>query len=167
MVAGIVDVSRVGIYGHSVGGGAAVRVCLEDERCDAVLGMDPWVEPFPDEVLAITPTKPALYMRSDEWVGGDNDALLRGLAGRSEAVSYWIGISGTNHSDFTLAPLLSPYASRFGFTGPIPAGRILPIVDRYLVGFFDTFLLGTGPAAIESASFEEVSLEILTPAPQP
>ncbi len=162
-VARIVDASRIGIYGHSTGGGAAVRACLLDERCDAVLGMDPWVEPLPDEVLAVTPTRPAMYMRSEEWIGTDNDALLRGLAGRSEEVAYWIGIEGAEHADFLLTPLLSPYASRFGLKGPIPAGRIIPIIDRYLVGFFDTFLLGTGSAAIDSASFEEVSLEIIRP----
>jgi len=164
-VASIVDISRVGIFGHSAGGGAAIRVCLEDERCDAVLGLDPWVEPLPNETLAITPIRPAMYVRSEEWIGTDNDALLRGLAGRSEAVNYWIGIEGAWHNDFTLMSLISPYASRFGLKGPIPAGRVIPIVDRYLVGFFDTFLLGTGSAAIDATGFDEVALEIIRPDP--
>ena len=42
------DLTRIGVYGNETGGGAAVEVCLEDERCDAVLGLDPWVEPIPD-----------------------------------------------------------------------------------------------------------------------
>ena len=164
-VASIVDTTRVGLFGHSAGGGAAIRTCLEDERCDAVLGLDPWVEPLPDETLAITPMRPAMYMRSEEWIGTENDALLRGLAGRSEAVSYWIGIEGAWHNDFNLMTLISPYAARFGLKGPIPAGRVIPIVDRYLVGFFDTFLLGTGSAAIDATGFEEVALEIIRPDP--
>jgi hypothetical protein len=91
--------------------------------------------------------------------------LLRGLAGRSEAVNYWIGIEGAWHNDFTLMSLISPYASRFGLKGPIPAGRVIPIVDRYLLGFFDTFLLGTGSAAIDATGFDEVALEIIRPDP--
>ena len=47
-----IDLGLVGVYGHSTGGGAAVRFCLSDERCKAVLGMDAWVEPVPDRVIA-------------------------------------------------------------------------------------------------------------------
>ena len=162
-VANAADLTRIGIYGHSTGGGAAVRVCLEDERCDAFLGLDPWVEPLPDQVIALSSTRPAMYIRSDEWAGNDNDAILRGMASRSEAVTYWIGIAGTEHSDFVVTPLLSPIADRLGLKGPIPAGRIIPILDRYLLGFFDVFLLNTGSAAIDTPSFEEVAVEILRP----
>lgn len=164
-VASIVDISRIGILGHSTGGGAAIQVCLQDERCDAVLGLDPWVEPLPDDILAVTPSRPAMFVRSEEWIGTENDALLRGLAGRSEAVTYWIGIEGAWHNDFTLMTLISPYAARFGLKGPIPAGRVIPIVDRYVLGFFDTFLLGTGSAAIDATGFDEVALEIIRPDP--
>ena len=157
------DLTRIGIYGHSAGGGAAVRVCLEDERCDAVLGMDAWVEHIPDRVLALAASRPALFMRSDEWRSNDNDPVLRGIADRSAEVTYWLGIEGAGHSDFVLAPLLSPVADRLGLKGPISAGRIIPIIDRYLLGFFDVFLLGTGTAALETVSFAEVALEVIRP----
>ena len=157
------DLTRIGIYGHSTGGGAAVKVCLEEPRCDAVLGLDPWVKPLPDRVIKQTATKPALYMRSDGWRGTENDAVLRGLAGRSEESTYWLGVEGAHHSDFVLTPLLTPFAAQFGLKGPIPAGRIIPIIDNYLLGFFDVFLLGTGTAALDNVSFEEVSVELITP----
>lgn len=157
------DLTRVGIYGDAAGGGAAISVCLQDDRCDAVLGFDPWVDPIPDRVISASATKPALYMRSDEWRGDENDAILRGVAERSNQTTYWIGVDGANHNDFVAAPLLSPFTGQFGLTGAIPAGRIVPIVDRYLVGFFDVYLLDTGPAAIEVPSFDEVSLEVIGP----
>jgi acetyl esterase/lipase len=162
-IAASADPTRLGVYGHSTGGGAAVGFCLRDERCDAMLGLDPWVEPLPDRVIAESATKPALYMRSDDWRGDENDAILRGIAERSSAVTYWIGVEGTEHSDFVLTPLLSPFADRLGLKGPIPAGRIIPIIDRYLVGFFDVYLLGTGPAALDTPSFDEVELEVIRP----
>jgi len=157
------DLTRLGIYGHSTGGGAAIKVCLEEPICDAVLGLDPWVEPLPDRVIKQTTTRPALYMRSDGWRGTENDAVLRGLAGRSENSTYWLGVEGADHSDFVVTPLISPFAAQFGLKGPIPVGRIIPIIDNYLLGFFDVFLLGTGPAALDNVSFEEVSVELITP----
>jgi dienelactone hydrolase len=155
------DVGRIGLYGHSTGGGAAVWACLGDERCKAVLGMDPWVEPVPDRQMADPAGSPMLFMRSDQWRGNDNDGRLRGLAERSETVTYWLGIEGAGHSDFVVTPLFSPIADRLGLKGPIPTDRVVPIIDRFLVGFFDVFLTGTGPAALNDASYPEVSLEII------
>src|SRR5690606_37961219 len=99
-VYGAADVSRIGLFGHSAGGGAAIRSCLLDDRCDAVLGFDPWVEPFPVRVNRINLTRPALFMRSDDWIDTRNDALLRGVAGRGESITYWVGVDGTGHNDF-------------------------------------------------------------------
>jgi hypothetical protein len=102
-------------------------------------------------------------MRSEDWQGTDNDAILRGIAERSTSTTYWIGVEGTKESDFLAMPLLSPVGARLGWKGPIPAGRIIPIVDRYLLGFFEVNLLGTGSAAIDVPSSDEVSLEVILP----
>lgn len=159
----ITDTDRIGVYGHSAGGGAAIVVCLVDERCQAVLALDPWVEPLPDQVIKIAATRPALYVRSGPWRGTENDALLRGIAGRSEAVTYWLGVEEAEHTDFVATPLLSPVAAQLGLRGSIPAGRIIPIIDNYLLGFFDVFLTGTGTAALDTVSFPEVSVEVISP----
>jgi predicted dienelactone hydrolase len=160
-VASHADLGRVGGYGHSTGGGALLRMCLSDPRCQAVLGMDAWVEPVPDRVIALPSQVPMLFMRSDGWRGTPNDGRLRGLAERSDNTTYWIGIEGAGHNDFVLTPLFSPVAGRLGLKGPIAAARIIPIIDRFLVGFFDHTLLGSGPAAIEQNPFAEVSLEVI------
>jgi len=163
-IAAHVDLGRIGAYGHSTGGGAALRFCLSDERCDAVLGMDAWVEPVPDRIIAVEASIPMMFMRSDGWRGTPNDGRLRGLAERSGAVTYWIGIEGAGHNDFILAPFISPAAARLGMKGPISAGRVVPIIDRFLQGFFDSSLLGAGTAAVEQNPFDEVMLEVLRPA---
>jgi dienelactone hydrolase len=160
-VAGSIDMTRIGMYGHGVGGGAAVSVCLTDERCDGVLGMDPWVEHLPDRTLAISATRPAMFMRSAEWDDLPNDAILRGIAERSESTTYWIGIDGSGHNDFLMFPLFSPLTDEMGLRGPIGAGRMIPIINQYLIGFFDVFLLDTGPASIDTVTFDEVGLEVL------
>jgi hypothetical protein len=102
-----------------------------------------------------------MFMRSSEALGTANDGRLRGLAERSEGTAYWIGVAGTQSNDFVMTPLFSPVAERLGMKGPIAAERIIPIIDRFLAGFFDHTLLDAGAAAIERNPFPEVSLEII------
>lgn len=156
-----VDLERVGVFGHSTGGGAATRLCLEDSRCDAVLGLDAWVEPIPDRIVARELQIPSLFMRSEDWWATPNDRRLRGLAERSPSLSYWIGIAGAGHNDFVMTPLFSPIADRLGLKGPIDSARVVPIVDDYLVAFFDRYLLGVGGAALDQPAPSEVELELI------
>lgn len=154
------DLNRLGVYGHGAGGGAAIKVCLEDERCHAVLAMDPWIRPLTQRDLQQDMMKPALYLRSQEWVGTSDDALLAGIAARGDSITYMLGIEGATTTDFTMVPLMTPFAAQFGMKGEIPAGRVIPIIDNYLLGFFDVFLLGTGPAQLDSVSFDEVDVSV-------
>lgn len=155
------DLTRVGVFGHSAGGGAAVRVCIDDDRCKAVLGLDAWVNPIPDRVVARELAQPSMFLRSDDWRGTPNDGRLRGLAERSPSVSYWMDVVGARHNDFVLMPLLSPVTDRLGLTGPIPAERVIPIVDTYLTAFFQRYLLGYGGTALDERTPPEVTLDYL------
>jgi len=40
------DLSKIGLLGHSTGGGGGVYAALEDDRIKAVMGLDAWVEPI-------------------------------------------------------------------------------------------------------------------------
>lgn len=151
----------VGVWGHGLGGGAALQVCLLDDRCDAVAGLDPWVESLPDRVLATTATRPMLFLRSDPWRGVTNDAVLRGVADRSQTLTYWVDVLGADHADLIATPLFSPVADRLGMRGPIDGRRMVGITHRYLTGFFDRFLLDTGSAALDTADFPEVDVELI------
>lgn len=162
-IADAVDLDHIGIYGHGIGGGAAIKACVEHELCQAVLGMDPLVEPLTEEDLRAKLTKPALYMRSGDTLNTPNDALLQGIAARGESITYLIGIPDAEQNDFVMTPLLSPFAPRIGLTGDLPPGSVISIVDNYLLGFFDVFLLGTGPAALDAVSFPEVTVSVIEP----
>jgi dienelactone hydrolase len=155
------DVGRVAVFGRGAGGGVAVWLCVIDPRCRGAAGFNPWVDPLPDRVAAEPTSLPMMFIRSTEAVGTPNDGRLRGLAERSEGTAYWIRVAGTESNDFVMAPLFSPVAERLGMKGSIGAERIVPIVDRFLAGFFDHTLLDAGPAAIERNPFPEVSLEII------
>jgi dienelactone hydrolase len=143
------DLERVGVYGHSTGGGAAVRFCLTDDRCDAVLGHDAWVEPLPEPLRSAELGVPALFQRSDGWRGTPNDEILRQLA-ETAPVAYWQGIVGAEHFDFTVMPYFSPAAAWIGLKGPIPADRVGPIVSDQLLAFMDLYLRdGPGFSAVD------------------
>jgi predicted dienelactone hydrolase len=151
------DLDRIGIYGHSTGGGAAVALCHGDERCDAVLGFDPWVEPVPDTVIEQGLTQPFLAIRSDPWVDLPNDERLRLLHEAGSARSELLVLSGSNHYDFVAVSQISPLAPILGFKGPIPGPRAQQILTHYLVSFFDeTLRAGTGMRP----GFDEISVDL-------
>ncbi|MFN8405289.1 MAG: hypothetical protein U0V48_17325, partial [Anaerolineales bacterium] len=56
---GKLDMNRVGVYGHSTGGGAAIQFCGTDSRCIALLGMDPFMRPVSYEVIDNGVTQPS------------------------------------------------------------------------------------------------------------
>ena len=140
----LADQDRLGIYGHSLGGGGAVRTCLLERACKAVAALDGWVEPIISSELAKELDVPSMFIRSDPWRELENDQVLRGLVERSSRRTYWIGIEDTVHSDLTIAPAVSEVAGWLGFRGSMPAAQVFAIVDRYLVAFFDRHLLGLG-----------------------
>ena len=154
------DLENIGIFGHSTGGGAAARACLEDERCDAVVGFDAWVNPIPDRIVARELQVPSMFVRSDEWRELPNDRRLMGMAERSPSISYWMGLVGAAHNDFILTPAFSPYAETLGLKGPIEGNRVVSILDDYLVGFFDRYLLGVGGAVLDEPPPVEATLEV-------
>jgi predicted dienelactone hydrolase len=142
---GSLDLSRIGVYGHSTGGGAAIQFCGTDLRCKAVLGMDPFMRPVSLEVLEGGLSQPAFFMFSQRWaddVDSQNNRLFQDFVANAPGTVGVISIDGTTHYDFSDLPLLSPLASRLGLKGPISGKRITAIINDYLLSFFDGTLKG-------------------------
>lgn len=159
--AGRLDFSRVGLLGHSTGGGAIVQACALDARCKAGLGMDAWLVPAPPTIIAAGLSQPFMFMRSEVWATEKNDALLNELLETSTNARYRVTIRGTRHYDFSVLPLLTPLAPALKLKGPLAGGRVMDITSAYAVAFFDQYLKGetspllTGPAA----AYPEVTFE--------
>lgn len=157
------DVSKVGVYGHSTGGGAAIEFCGRDSRCKAVLGMDPFMRPVSTDVLEQGITQPAFFMFSQRWaddVDSLNNRQFRPFSEDSKAALGAVYIAGTTHYDFSDLPLLSPLASRLGLKGPIDGRRVITIVDDYLLSFFEMTLKGqaTDLFTFPNEKYNEVQL---------
>jgi predicted dienelactone hydrolase len=135
--------SRVGVYGHSMGGGAAIQFCGTDARCKTLLGMDPFMRPVSYEVLENGITQPAFFMFSQRWaddLDSRNNELFNRFIPNVKGSLGVISIDGTTHYDFSDLPLLSPLTPQLGLKGPINGKRVTAIVNDYLISFFDRTL---------------------------
>lgn len=139
------DLTRVGVYGHSTGGGAAIQFCGADHRCKAVLGMDPFMRPVSAEVIENGLSQPSFFMFSQSWAddtNSKNNLLFHRFLLNAPRNRGVIRIEGTKHYDFSDLPLLSPIAPQLGLKGPLSGTRVTEIINAYLVDFFEMTLTG-------------------------
>ncbi|MBI2333518.1 MAG: dienelactone hydrolase family protein [Chloroflexi bacterium] len=140
---GKLDLSRVGVYGHSTGGGAAIQFCGTDSRCDAVLGMDPFMRPVSAEVLTNGVSQPSFFMFSQSWaddIDSPSSKLFRQFIPNATDNFGVIKIEGTKHYDFSDLQLFSPIAPQLGLKGPLNGKEVTRIVNSYLIDFFELTL---------------------------
>jgi predicted dienelactone hydrolase len=150
------DLERVGVYGHSTGGGAAIQFCGTDSRCKAVLGMDPFMRPVSAEVIENGVSQPAFFMFSQGWADitdSKNNRLFDQFYPNAPGLKGVIVINGTRHYDFSDLPLLSPIAPQLGLKGPLNGQRVTEIVDSYLLDFFE-MELNNKPSHLFDGSFK-------------
>jgi pimeloyl-ACP methyl ester carboxylesterase len=160
---GRLDLERVGIFGHSTGGGNAVQVCWLDPRCKAGLALDAWLEPVSLDVLDEGLDQPFMFLWSEGWGSDENKGRFQSLYQGLRGDAYQLEIEGTRHYDFSDLPLLSPLSPWFGLKGPIDGERVLGIINEYVVAYFDRYLkniendLLNGP----SSDYPEVQFEVI------
>ena len=147
-----IGLHKIGLTGHSTGGGTVLSTCLQEEFCDVVIALDSWVEPIIEDELSDQIKVPALYMNSAEWLGIDNREGGLALAFGADAPGLIVTIEGANHIDFTDIPLLSPMARFLGLAGTINSHKAHMIINDYSIAFLDHFLKG------ESDTLEDLSL---------
>ncbi|MFD5328478.1 alpha/beta hydrolase family protein [Streptomyces sp. NPDC127092] len=147
----IVDRSRIGMAGHSIGGASAATAMLADRRIDAGVNMDgSFWDTLPAGGLG---GRPFLFLGTDDEThrpGGEDatwDRTWQALGGWKR----WLTVAGADHFTFSDAPVIQRH---FGLpAGPIPADRALTVTRAYLAAFFDEHLKGvpqpllTGPSA--------------------
>ncbi|MCK6583181.1 MAG: hypothetical protein L6Q49_08800 [Anaerolineales bacterium] len=150
-----VDSARVGVYGHSTGGGAAIQFCGVDLRCKSVLGMDPFMRPVSAEVIESGLPMPSFFMFSQAWADitdSKNNRVFREFNPRNQINLGAIVIEGTRHYDFSDLPLFSPIAPQLGLKGPLNGKRVTEIVNGYLLDFFEMTLRDNASGLFEASS---------------
>lgn len=158
---GYLDTTRIGMIGHSTGGGAVLQTCWQDERCKAVVGQDPWLVPYDRAMPASGLKLPSLNMFSENWLKERNLTLNNQLWKNQPAGSQRMNILGTQHYDFSDISLYSPLGSTLGLKGPIKAEREISLFNDFLIGFFDQHLVNPDSTLLDAAveEYDEVEFE--------
>lgn len=156
------DLDRVGILGHSTGGGATIEFCGRDPRCKAGLAMDAFMAPVSKSILADGLEPAFLFMFSEQWTSARNTQLFEQLYAASGGTAYRMRIAGTAHYDFSDMPMFSPLAAAIGLKGPLEGSRVLSIIRSYGLVFFDAHLRGVNEPLLNGASpdYPEVAFEV-------
>jgi predicted dienelactone hydrolase len=142
---GALDLTRVGVFGHSTGGGATIQFCGTDPRCVAGLTEDAFMTPVSQEVQDSGVTQPFFFLFSQQWtddLGSKNNTLFDNFYSHLPTPAPVVTILGTRHYDFSDLPLLTPLAPQLGFKGPINGKLVVKILNDYLVAYFDQQLKG-------------------------
>lgn len=131
-LAGRLDLSNIAVIGHSTGGGASVLAAMNDERIDAVIGLDAWVEPIHVDRLEEGLDVPALLLRSEAWEISFNNEHLYTLMNATDPNLLEVRqVTGTTHYDFGMVYMFSTLSPMIGLQGSL--GLDMPALQNALV----------------------------------
>ncbi len=146
-LAGRLDLERVGILGHSLGGITAAQACAADARLRACLNLDGVQAggPFGAEAEPALPAQPFMFITKEAGLNPRGEALWGQLAGPA----YLHVVAGAAHDDFTDGPALTPTL----WPGPGAAERVLAEVRGYTAAFMDSSLRGEPSALLAESRY--------------
>ena len=132
---GKLDLNRIGVFGHSNGGGAAGMVPLFDTRVKAAANLDgiTWGHLI-DTVYQI----PFLYMSAD-WPADHEDINSHVYINKSTDYFYECKLLNSGHPNFMDIPFMIPVSAVAG-TGAINPYEGMEIVNATVTTFFDKHL---------------------------
>jgi pimeloyl-ACP methyl ester carboxylesterase len=179
---GRIDLTRIGIFGHSRGGLAAAMACQHDRRFKACLNMDGGTLGGPFYVDTTPPTQPFMWFirfkpePSDEQLKTWNmtremwnqyrdrvHSRVNGFFRSVKGGSYRVTLNGATHLSFSDNPLLaSDRLDDLAFRL-----RVARIVRDWTLAFFDTHLKNHPSQLLRGAltNYPEVTVERFEPHP--
>lgn len=163
-LAGLFDLTQVGMFGHSFGGATSFQLAHEDDRILAALDMDG--TPF-GSVTFEGLEKPMMFVSAEplsldavtdaelEAAGltrGELEALLASQNARIDSLfrissdTYHVTVAGTTHSTFqtdsVLVQTLLPDFIPAEALGALEPDRAVELISDLVIAFFDTHIKG-------------------------
>jgi len=161
------DMTRVGVFGHSLGGAAAAQFCHEDPRCKAGIDIDGAPH---GSVIQAGLRQPFMFLLSDHGDASDPasrqiDADIQSIYDRSPPGGRLrVAIRGAFHFTFSddgallKSGVVRGVLRAFGMLG-ISGRRQLAVTVYCVHSFFDAWLKGTGSRPeISSPLFPEMQI---------
>jgi dienelactone hydrolase len=130
-----IDFDKIGVFGHSAGGGASANVAIMDSRVKAAANMDgnAW-----GNLINTSLNIPFLHVSADR-PAGYNDINSHIYINRSTDCFYDSKLLNSAHSNFMDIPLMIPVRS-LSRAGGIDTYKGMEIVTKLLTSFFDKHL---------------------------
>ena len=166
---GRLDLHRVGMFGHSLGGATALQFCHDDARCQA--GIDVDGAPI-GSVIAEGVTQPLMFLLSDhsgESADAQTPQTIRQAGANIHSIydrlpsdrRLQIMLRGANHYMFSDGAMLrSPLvicALRTLRIVRLDGRRQVSLTAHYISTFFDVYLKGAPTAELKSqAEYPEI-----------
>lgn len=156
VLAGKLDMKRVGVFGVSIGAIVAGEACRRETRLQACLMMD---APMTAGVVRNGLRQPSMWitrdaetMHAEGWATTDirqHQRTMWTAFERSPSPGYIVRVADLFHGNLTDISYFSPFASRIGITGPIDGRRAHAVVNAYSLAFFDRHLRGRHPPLLD------------------
>lgn len=172
ILAGRLDLQRIGTFGVSGGGIVAGEVCRLVPDIKACLYLD---AAMTTRVVQTGLQQPGMWITRDAdvmrlereqaggWAEDEIEAHLTSMRAVYEslpAAGYFVQVDGIFHINFTDIPYWTPLFSWIGAIGPLDKQRAFDIINAYSLAFFDRHLKGK-PASLLDGSTDEFPEAVL------
>lgn len=129
------NLDKIGVFGHSAGGGTAGQLMISDSRVTAGINWDgaQWAD-----MVDSTLHQPFLRIEAvyDSTKFAPNDLIYHNV---NDSVHYAIKVKGIGHSNFSDIPLLIPIQP-VNQAGDMDPNQAIELINEYSITFFDIYL---------------------------
>lgn len=133
------DFENIGIFGHSFGGCTAIMAANNDNRIDAILGLDAYFLPLPNYIIEKDMNKPFVHLGQTSWGDSNNYELMKIWGSKNNQNSFHFSVEGSKHNDFTDFSQFTKLTRRFG-SGKVPQKAMRNIMNDVMLQFFNYHL---------------------------
>lgn len=133
------DFENIGIFGHSFGGCTAIMAANNDNRIDAILGLDAYFLPLPNYIIEKNINKPFVHIGQTSWGDSNNYELMKIWGSNNNQNSFHFSVEGSKHNDFTDFSQFTKLTRKFG-SGKVPQKVMRNIMNDILLQFFNYHL---------------------------
>ena len=140
------DLTTIGVFGHSFGGTTAEEVVLKDARFDVGISFD---SPHGYRAQTMNMTRPFMLLFGPDF---GNPELDDPVYLNSNSTCYGLYVNGTRHHNFADENIWSPMLRNFGLLGSIDGHRMLQLLNDYVLAFFDEHLKGITSPLLDGPS---------------
>ncbi|MFD7435391.1 alpha/beta hydrolase family protein [Streptomyces sp. NPDC059861] len=144
--AGLIDRTRIGMAGHSIGGASAASTMAGDQRVRAGVDLDGTLfDPVPAGGLD---GRPFMLVGADR----EDDASWVRDWPRLDGWKRWLTVAGSGHFTFTDVPVLGDQLGLLSPQEPQSGERSQQITRAYAAAFFDLHLKGIAQPLLDGPS---------------